>query len=78
MPGLSRFPGLLQRLAIRIDHAPEISTMHVLLSAARAHRLSIHDASYLELCSRGQLPLATRDRRLRDAALAANIPLANG
>jgi predicted nucleic acid-binding protein len=75
MVAIDRFLQLLQRLPVRIDHAPNISTMHVLLSVARDRHLSVYDASYLELCSRTQRPLATGDRRLREAAVAANLPL---
>lgn len=37
---------------------------------ARAHRLTIYDAAYLELATRRRLPLATLDTRLAAAAAA--------
>jgi predicted nucleic acid-binding protein len=37
---------------------------------ARAHRLTIYDAAYLELATRLRLPLATLDTRLAAAAAA--------
>jgi len=40
------------------------------LDLAREHRLTAYDASYLEIARRRGLPLATLDRRLRDAAVA--------
>ena len=42
-----------------------------LLDLARAHRLTIYDASYLDLALRRGLPLATGDALLRAAAGAA-------
>lgn len=45
------------------------------MSVARGHRLSIYDASYLELARRLGVPLATLDRRLADAAKAVHVPL---
>ncbi|UUP18540.1 type II toxin-antitoxin system VapC family toxin [Nitratireductor thuwali] len=47
----------------------------VLLQLARAHALSIYDASYLELAGRLRLPLATLDNKLLRAAEAASIRL---
>jgi predicted nucleic acid-binding protein len=43
---------------------------------ATRHRLSTYDASYLELALRLGLPLATTDKRLRAAARAAGVALA--
>jgi predicted nucleic acid-binding protein len=42
---------------------------------ARALRLTVYDAIYLELAIRRDLPLATRDKDLRKAALSAGVPL---
>jgi prevent-host-death family protein len=55
-----------------IDRAPEESAV---LALARTHRLSVHDASYLELAQRERLPLATLDLDLRKAARAAGTAL---
>ena len=41
-----------------------------LLDLARRHDLTAYDASYLEVARRRGLPLATLDRRLRNAAAA--------
>lgn len=43
---------------------------------AREHRLTVYDASYLELALRLALPLATLDRRLSEAATRAGAVLA--
>jgi len=45
------------------------------LSLAQRHRLTLYDATYLELGLRHGLPLATFDAALRRAANAANVPL---
>ena len=45
------------------------------LSLARTHRLSIFDATYLELAMRLSLPLATFDNGLIRAAQAERIVL---
>jgi predicted nucleic acid-binding protein len=42
---------------------------------ARAHRLTIYDAIYLELASRRGIALATRDKALRRAAVAIDVTL---
>jgi len=45
------------------------------LRLAERFALTLYDAAYLELAQRRSLPLATLDRDLRAAALAANIEL---
>lgn len=47
----------------------------IVLELARQTRLSVYDAAYLALAMRERLPLATLDKDLRDAALAAGVPL---
>jgi predicted nucleic acid-binding protein len=42
---------------------------------ARQYRLSFYDAVYLMVATREGLPLATLDKDLRAAALAAGVPL---
>ena len=55
----------LAGLRIRIDREPEEGAV---LRLARTHRLSVYDASYLELALREAIPLATLDRELAAAA----------
>lgn len=43
------------------------------LPLARAHRLTLYDAAYLELAERRGLPLATRDAKLAAAARALGM-----
>ena len=47
----------------------------VVLELARAHGLTVYDASYLALAARERLPLASSDDRLRAAATAAGVEL---
>ena len=41
---------------------------------AEQYGLTVYDAAYLELALRRELPLATRDRALRDAAERGGVP----
>lgn len=70
--GTAGFLADLETLSIRIDRAP---VSEVVLAFARTHRLTIHDAAYLELAGRIGAPLATLDRQLARAARAASVPL---
>jgi predicted nucleic acid-binding protein len=54
----------LAGLRIRIDRESEEGAV---LRLARTHRLSVYDASYLELALREAIPLATLDRELAAA-----------
>jgi predicted nucleic acid-binding protein len=62
----------LARLRIRVDREPEEDAV---LRLARAHRLSVYDASYLELAIREAIPMATLDSQLAAAATAEGIEL---
>jgi predicted nucleic acid-binding protein len=62
----------LAGLRIRVDRQPEEG---VVLRLARTHRLSVYDASYLELALREAIPLATLDAELTAAAVAEGAPL---
>ena len=61
----------LALLPIRIDPAPP--TPATLLSLAVRFQLTSCDAAYLELALRRQLPIATRDDELAEAAWAAGV-----
>ena len=55
-----------------------MTSRHLFLSVvplARLHRISVFDATYLELAIRRSFPLATTDAGLRRAATAASISL---
>ena len=66
----------LAGLPIVIDGSSLERTLDAVLSVARAHGLTIYDASYLELAMKEALPLATLDADLRDAAKRAGVELA--
>ena len=46
-----------------------------IMDLSRKYKLSVYDAAYLALAMNEQLPLATLDKDLKAAALAACIPL---
>jgi predicted nucleic acid-binding protein len=58
-------------LPIRIDASPPQPA--ALLSLALRFQLTSYDAAYLELALRLQLPIATRDSDLAEAAWAAGV-----
>jgi predicted nucleic acid-binding protein len=62
----------LARLPVRIDRSPDETSV---LRLARSHRLSVYDASYLELARREGLALASLDKELCNAARAEALPL---
>lgn len=62
----------LSRFGVIIDRTPQEAAI---LALARQHRLTVYDASYLELAQRETLPLATLDKELRKAAATLDITL---
>jgi predicted nucleic acid-binding protein len=62
----------LATLGIITDRAPDEGTV---LALARRHRLSVYDASYLELACRDGVCLATLDAGLATAARAEKVQL---
>jgi predicted nucleic acid-binding protein len=68
----ARFLRYIARLPIRVDRFPDETGI---LWLARTHRLSVYDASYLELARREAAPLATLDAKLAAAARAEHAPL---
>jgi predicted nucleic acid-binding protein len=65
----------LSVLRLREDRSPDENTV---LRLARAHRLSVYDAAYLELAQREGLPLATLGADLRRAAAGEGVALVSG
>jgi predicted nucleic acid-binding protein len=57
----------LAALPIRPDRAVGPEELAAVVALAAHHGLTTHDASYVELAQRRQLPLATLDRKLREA-----------
>ena len=66
----------ITQLPIRIDGSPP--TPATLLSLALRFNLTSYDAAYLELALRLQLPIATRDADLAEAAWAAGVGVMPG
>jgi predicted nucleic acid-binding protein len=62
----------LSLLRLRVDRSPDENAV---LRLARAHRLSVYDAAYLELAQREGLPLATLDAALRRASASEGVAL---
>ena len=58
---------LVQELPLRVESQVDSDTT---LQLARAHKLTIYDAAYLELAVRRHLPLVTLDVALAEAARA--------
>lgn len=68
----TRFLAFLEQLSIDMD-SPRNGTQ--VMDLSRKYNLSVYDAAYLALAMRERLPLATLDKDLRDAALAAGVSL---
>jgi predicted nucleic acid-binding protein len=62
----------LAQMRVLVDRSPDETDI---LSLARRHRLSIYDASYLELARRGDIALATLDNELAAAASSIGVHL---
>jgi predicted nucleic acid-binding protein len=65
----------LDQLMIVTDRDTELHLWTDALLLADRHRLTVYDATYLELAVRLSLPLATLDKDLRKAAQRERIPL---
>lgn len=70
---LSVFNQLLNRLPVTPDASHAAALIPLTYQLARAHALTIYDASYLELALRRNSYLATFDRKLADAARASGV-----
>ncbi|MEY3204532.1 MAG: hypothetical protein RLZZ21_863 [Planctomycetota bacterium] len=71
---VTTFLSLLAALPITLDEETASRAWQHSLHLARSHRLSVCDATYLELSLRHGLPLATLDDKLAAAAAAAGVP----
>ena len=63
----------LRDLPVEVDVASTERVLVETLGLADRYDLSTYDAAYLELAQRRGLPLATLDKRLREACAAAGI-----
>lgn len=65
---------LIRQLPLRIDDSGADYVWSGTIEIAAAHRLTLNDATYLELAVRLELPLATLDAKLAHAATIAGLP----
>lgn len=65
----------LALLTISLDPETDRHAWGATAQLAARHRLTLYDATYLELALRRGLPLATLDRKLRSAASAEGVVL---
>ena len=63
----------LAALPIRPDQAVGPEELTAVVALAARHALTTYAASYVELAQRRQLPLATLDRKLREACAAVGV-----
>ncbi len=63
----------LRLLPIDVDHKTHEYAFAEILNYASKYDLTVYDATYLELAKRRALPLATLDKGLSKACLAAGI-----
>jgi predicted nucleic acid-binding protein len=66
------FLRVLDRLPVTLDDSPDEREV---LALARKHRLTVYDATYLELAARRRIPLSTLDGELIRAAKAEKMSL---
>lgn len=71
----ARFLDMLESCPIVIDDATPRLARTSILELARIHKITVYDAAYLELAIREQLPLATLDKQLFQAAKMEHITL---
>lgn len=71
----ARFIERLGLLILKVEEFEGEDMFQRVLPLARAHRLSVYDAVYLELAERRGLPLATLDKPLRRAAASVGLAL---
>jgi predicted nucleic acid-binding protein len=71
----TNFLRLLAALDIQTDHETSARAFGHLPSLCRSHGLTSYDAVYLDLALRRQLPLASLDDELREAAIGLGIPV---
>lgn len=64
---------LAASLPVVVDDETSQHALGDTLDLARTLQISTYDASYVELARRRQLPLATLDRRLREAARSIGV-----
>ena len=61
-------------LRIHVDDETHAHALGATMALAREYALTAYDATYLELAMRLDLPLATADKALAEAARAGGVP----
>jgi predicted nucleic acid-binding protein len=69
----ARLTAFLRELPIMLDPDTAQTAWETTARLAERFNLSVYDAAYLELAERRRLPLASLDRELREAAVAAGL-----
>lgn len=75
---MAELHALLSNFEIEVDGEGNEHAIGRILPLARAHRLSVYDALYLELAQRRGEPLATLDRELAAAARSVGVEVLDG
>ena len=66
---------IIRELPAVIDHEAAAMAFTRLVDLATQHELTIYDATYIELATRKQLPLASNDARMKQAAIRSGVAL---
>ena len=66
---------IIRELPAVIDHEVAAIAFTRLFDLASEHDLTIYDASYVELAARRQLPLASNDAQMKQAAIRSGVDL---
>ena len=70
-----RFLDLLGDLPIRVEQCDTPVVFGAVMPCGRRFGLTSYDAAYLDLAMRTGAPLATSDKKLREACRSAGVPL---
>lgn len=70
-----RLAGFLHDLPVSVDDETAFRIWSATATLAETQRLTVYDATYLELAMRLGLPLATNDKPLATAARDVGVPL---
>jgi predicted nucleic acid-binding protein len=71
--GRAEVIAMLGAFPVTVDAAGDLEAWSACLALADQHRLTLYDATYLELATRRRLPLATLGQKLRRAAEAEGL-----
>lgn len=66
---------IIRELPTVIDHEAAALAFTRLVDLASEHQLSVYDATYIELARRRQLPLASNDDQMKQAAIRSGLGL---